>query len=705
MTGKQESEGQGHLRDYWRVIRQGKWLILTVAVVVLTLVAVATFLQTPVYRATAFVEIQPRPKSISPAADFSQIGVTSWSWAGEERYLNTQMEIVRSREIAARVIRDEGLESNPQFASVDDPAALLSSLIRLEVVLDTYVLQISVENTDPSMAQLLASGVARAYINSNVESAVENTHRVIEGLYDQIEPIKSSIAEKEQRRTELSRRAAFQVPEAQEASMDNRLRQLQEELTEVQIRLGEREAIFNAIEEIERRGDSYDSIPQVASDPTIRDLREQAFTLEQQIEELSSSYRAGHPKLVAAAAALADIPGKIQTETEKIITRIKTEYMIDNRREADLLKQLRATREEGLGLSEIVGEIAILDADIKEDRRIYELITSRIREIGLNQETLINNVRLMQDATVPHSPVRPRKALNLAAGLLVGLFLGVGTVFFIDYLDNTIKSSEDVERFLNLPLLAMVPRFRNEITSSVKEAFQTLRTSILFASKGRTLKTVLVTSAGPGEGKSGTAVHLAKTLAAAGDRVILIDCDLRRPTVHARLGLQREGGLTNYLVNAEGSDSWSQYVKAAPDAENLSVLTCGPLPPNPIELFGGERFLDLLKQLREDFSWVLIDSPPLASLSDSVVLASMIEMTVLVIKHNENDRDLIRSTTQQLRKVDANVVGAVLNAVDLKRVGYHDYHYAGYEYHGEESSERRKPSRKKAAAAAAQRRS
>ena len=258
------------------------------------------------------------------------------------------------------------------------------------------------------------------------------------------------------------------------------------------------------------------------------------------------------------------------------------------------------------------------------------------------------------------------------------------TVFLIDYLDNTIKSAEDVEEYLGTPLLAMVPRHQKDSGHMTKEAFQTLRTSILFASKGRKLRTLLVTSAGPGEGKSMTAVTLAKTLAAAGDSVVLIDGDLRRPTVHARLGLPRADGLTNCLLDPDGAVSWTRYAKEVPGFDSLKVLTCGPLPPNPAELFSSERFQEVLAQLRESFGWVVIDSPPLASLSDSIVLGSMVEMAVMVIKHNQNDRELIRRAVGQLRKVDANLVGAVLNNVDLKRAGYHDYYYAGYTYESRE---------------------
>jgi capsular exopolysaccharide synthesis family protein len=561
-----------------------------------------------------------------------------------------------------------------------DPAAVLSKRVSLRMLPETYIVEISFDDPDPAMAQLLANGIAETYIDSNLEAAVSNARRVVEELYSQIEPMKDEIASKESQRIELSRDAGYYASDTQKSSIGARISQIETELTNVQIALGESESVLKAIEEIERKGGSYESLPIVANDSIIIGLKEEAYTLQQKLEELSAAYRASHPNTVAAKLSLAEVPKKIAAEAERIITKARTKYAVDKRRETDLRKQLQRTRDEGMGLSQTVSQVVTLDAEIRELRRIYELITARIKEIDLNQDTLTNNLRMLEKATQPTFPIRPRKALNLAAGLLLGLFLGVGTAFFIDYLDNTIRGSEDIERFLNMPLLAMVPKSDDPGSTSMQEAFQTLRTSILFASKGRSLKTVLITSAGPGEGKSRTAIQLARALASGGDRVLLIDADLRRPTVHKHLGIPRDGGLTNYMMSREGGDTWHHFLKPQDDAENLSVLTCGPLPPRPVELFGSDRFTDFVAQVRREFNWVVIDSPPVASLADTLVLGSLAEMTVFVIRHKQNDRDLIRRSAEQLANVEANLVGAVLNAVDLKRVGYGDYYYASYTY-------------------------
>jgi len=233
----------------------------------------------------------------------------------------------------------------------------------------------------------------------------------------------------------------------------------------------------------------------------------------------------------------------------------------------------------------------------------------------------------------------------------------------------------------------------------VKEAYQTLRTSLLFSRKNRNANAVLITSAGPQEGKSCTTVNVARTLATAGDRVIIVDCDLRRPAIHARLNLDRDSGLTNYILSSEGDD-WRNYVKTT-DLPKLFAVTCGPIPPNPADVFGHERFLRLLKELRAEFDWVFIDSPPVVSLADSMILASLTDMVAFVIRHNENDKELIRRCVMNVRKINSNVIGAVLNNVDLDRSHYKDYYYVGYYYYGESASSRKGKRRKSTSTLAA----
>ncbi len=268
--------------------------------------------------------------------------------------------------------------------------------------------------------------------------------------------------------------------------------------------------------------------------------------------------------------------------------------------------------------------------------------------------------------------------------------------FFLDYLDNTFRTPEDVEKYLGLAVLAVVPKTAEVGLGDrgVKEAYQSLRTSVIFSSESRQRKIVLVTSTGPQEGKSSVTGNLGRTLAAAGERVLILDCDLRRPTQHLIHEVERDHGITNYLSAPLDRTDWSGYVK--PTAlPNLHLLSCGPIPPSPPELLGSSRLTDLLESAKRQFDWILIDSPPAASLADASLLAALSDMVVLVVRYNHADRDMVIKAAHTLRSVNPHVVGSVLNNVDLERAYHKDYYYAGYYYTDETTGDTRTRTRKK----------
>ena len=283
-------------------------------------------------------------------------------------------------------------------------------------------------------------------------------------------------------------------------------------------------------------------------------------------------------------------------------------------------------------------------------------------------------------------PIKPRRRVNLAIGAVLGAFLGIAAAFFLDYLDNTFRTPEDIEQYLNVAVLGVIPKIQPDEgleDRGVKEAYQSLRTSVIFSSKNRQRKVILVTSTGPQEGKSATVANLGRMLAAGGDRVVILDCDLRRPTQHLIHGVDRDHGVTNYLSAPLDRTDWTGYAKTV-GPTNLHVVTCGPIPPSPPELLGSDRFEQLLGALRTHYDWVVMDSPPAASLADATLLSALADMMVLVVQFNRADRDVVFKTMQRLRSVNDNIAGAVLNNVDLDRAYHKDYYYAGYYYYGDD---------------------
>jgi len=678
-----------HFRDYWRVIWNGRWTVLSVFAVVAVLGTVATLLQKPTFEGVALLEINARPRSVVPGADVAQMGTSEYGYLAEERYFNTQHQILKSRTVAASVMDHLGLRQHPAFRDQKEPEQAFIDRVIVDPVQETGVVRVRVRSGDAQEAAAWANAVAETYVKRNLEEAVRTTEEAVTALVQRLQPLKEDLLRSEQARFEYAGEEAIFTEDPQKSAKE-RLTTLEADLTTTQVKRFELQGVYEKIREIERDGGDYFVIPQVASDPTIRALTEDRIKFETELRRMLVTFKAGHFKVKEKESEVDKLNQKIDSEIQRIVGAIQTEYSLASGRERDLRQAIGEAKAQSLQLGRKTSEYEAKRTQSSENRKIYDLISARIKEVQLNAHLLRNNVSVMDAAMVPTGPISPKRRLNVALSLVLGLLLGLGLVFLMDYLDNTVKSSEDVEQYLGLSILAIIPRKGAASDNILKESFQSLRTNLGFSSLNHTRRILLMTSAGPQEGKTTTAVTLARTQAAAGDRVIVIDCDLRRPNIHNHLNLKRNFGLTNYLADGGEENSWRKYLKAT-DNENLQVLTCGPIPPNAPELFGTDRFRSLLAELKEAYDWVVIDSPPTASLTDSLILASMADMVAFVIRHRENDKELIRRCVESIRSVNEHVVGAILNDVDLDRSHYSDYYYAGYYYYGAGEDEKKDP--------------
>jgi succinoglycan biosynthesis transport protein ExoP len=676
-----EDKHEVHLLDYWRIVWRGRWTVLSVFVVVATLVAIGTFTQKAIYRGTATVEITPYSHKVSPVADVAQTGTSGYGWYAEERYYNTQYEIIRSRDVAKRVFDRLDLYDHPRFRETSDPVGNFSRLIEVEPVKETGIVEISVESPNPEEAAAWANATAQAYVDRNLDLAVQDTSNAVKALLGEIAPLREKVEDSQRNSFEVAAKSNLYVPENEQKITNDRLSTLQADLTDAQVKRVDTESLLRQIESVRQSGGSYETIPQIGNDPVIQDLYREKVGLEREYEKLLVTFKDKHIRVLEKQSEIDKINQKIASEAQRIIANLQAQQALLRDREQKLARAVDDTRAESMRVSQKATSFDLVRGEAAETKRIYDLISARMKEIDLSSSLLSNNLHVLDKSPVPKVPVKPRKALNLAVGLLLGVMLGVGVVFFLEYMDNTVRTTEDVEQFLGLHVLAVVPKEDERTQSALREAYQTLRTSLLFARKTRSQKIVLITSAGPQEGKSCTTVNLARVLAAGGERTIILDCDLRRPTVHQRLNVARDRGITNYILSSDGDD-WRNYAKPT-SVPNLYAMTSGPIPPNPADIFGHERFQNLLRDLRQQFDWVFVDSPPIVSLADSLILASVSDVIVFVIKHNENDKEVIRRSVTNLRRVNSNVVGAVLNSVDIGRSHYKDYYYVGYYYYGE----------------------
>ncbi|HKY32637.1 MAG TPA: polysaccharide biosynthesis tyrosine autokinase [Candidatus Polarisedimenticolia bacterium] len=668
-----ESERQAHLRDYWRIVWAGRRTIGSVFVIVVTIGILATYLATPVYRATATLEINPRTQRVVKVDDVSQIGATGMGWSAEDRYFRTQLEVLRSRDVAQRAFESLGLDGHPLFQGTGDPVARFMARLDVEPTPDTLIVSVSAESSDPADAALWVNHVAESYVRRNFEQARRATADAIAALDEQMKPLREKLLSREAEKFDYARSQQVFVPDTQKLAYNERLISLGKSYTETKLRRLELEAVFRKIEEIDRAGGDYFVIPQVAKDDLLRGLLSERGEIEAEQRRILVSLKPGHTKVKENEAALQKVNQRIQAETSRIIGAIRTDYALAESKEADLDSEIRRTYDEALTMSQKSSTYDILNRESEEARKVLDLVMQRLKEVDLNASLLRNNLDILDRAIVPTSPVRPRPMINLIVSVLMGLGLGVGLVFFLEYLDDTIRGVEHLETELGLTVLAVVPRRSEASEAAVREAFSSLRTGVQFCSMSRARRVLLVTSPGPEEGKSLTAFLLAGAMARAGERVCLVDADLRRPSLDRLAGLPAGRGLSHHLADPAEVPLRSVVRGGGPGEPH--VITAGALPPSPAELLASERFGLLIGELKGSYDWVIVDSPPAAGLADAVLLAAQTDMVLLIARQSRTRRDALRRAAEAVRAANPNIIGAVLNDVDLRRAENRELYY------------------------------
>ena len=644
---------EAHLRDYWKVIWQARWTVLAVFVLGVGLTGVWTFVQTPIFRATAILEVEPKARQLTAGQDVSGIGAAGYGWFAEEKYHNTQMEIIRSRDISARVFQSLDLYNHPRF--VESPNAVDAFRAGIQVVprRETGLIEISMVGANKEEITQWVNEVAQAYVDRNFEKAQANMNAAFDAVQKQFEDLKGAMTEAEAMRFETLEASQVVSSEHKEEIVRDKLKKFDSQLTEVQLELSRLGDTLQRVRAMQNSNADLMSLPELADDAQLKELNATAVDLEGQLERARVELRPGHPDYEKIEGELAKLQQSMRDRVSVILGTLQNKYDGAKEYETFLKEQIRSAEELSVLVARETAEYDLVKTQAEMKKRVFDLIARTMNEVQLGAQLLTNNVSVLDGAMIPLSPIKPRKRVNLMIGACVGLFLGLAVAFFLDYLDNTFRTPEDVEKYLGLAVLAVVPKTGDVGLSDrgVKEAYQSLRTSVIFSSESRQRKIILVSSAGPQEGKSSVTGNLARTLAAAGERVIVLDCDLRRPTQHLVHELERDHGITNYLSAPLDVTDWSGYVKPT-TLPNLHLLTCGPIPPSPPELLGSSRLADLLETAKQRYDWILIDSPPAASLTDASLLAAMADMVVLVVRYNHTDRDMVMKAAHSLRSVN-----------------------------------------------------
>ena len=668
--------GDFDLKYGLKLLWGGKGWILVTALLGVGLGFLATYLQTPIYRAQALVQIDPPGQNISALSN--PYPATAFNWFDYQNYYNTQYRIITSKVLARRAIEKLELQDVPPFKGAREPALLFVARVEVVPVPDTRLAIIAVNHEDPQEAARWANTLAEAYLEQNVESKIETTRNVYSWLQERLTDAETDVESSEQTLYEYTKEQGLFVPKEGASIGSETLGKLNEEATGAKTKRIELESILAQVEKVRKSGDSLDSLPQIASDPLVQRLNMSKADLDVELVQLKNRYKEGHPKVKQVLTQIEQIQDAIDAQSEKIVDGMLADYQQLRRRERELLATIDSQREETVEESRKSVQLEMLERDAVSNKSLYEAILQKIKETDIAASLSENNVSIVERASVPTAPVKPQPVKNLVVALVLGFVSGCGFVLLRDYLDNTLKEQEDVEKYLKADCLAVIPKHEAAGDGVTTEAYRTLRASLLFNRERDHGNVILLTSSIPQEGKSTTAINLARALAESGEPTLVVDFDLRRSSVHNHLRLYREPGLSDYCSREMKLDLVMQSTKEP----NLSAVTSGKLPPNPPALIGSTAVKRFLDECRERFTWIILDAPPIVSVTDPLLLAKLADMVLMVVRYNQVDRKLARRSLVALRRTDARVVGVVLNGIDPKSDSYH-YYYSYYQERGE----------------------
>ena len=684
------TERELDFRYYADLLWRSRLFLATFALVGLGLGLLVAYLQTPEYRAGTMVQIEPPTPTFLTVAD-ALVGAGNY-WQNADFY-NTQFKVLQSAGLGETVVKKLELDDRPPFKDNPDAGSLFMSHVGIQPIPESRLVMVHVTHPDAKEAALWANSLAEAYIERSLASRVEAARQAYDWLQDRLAATQQNMREAQDKLFKGLESQDLFVPEGSVSAATASITKLNEDYVEAQARRFGIEAALKQAAQMRARGQGLDTLPQVASDTLVGSLNGQLATLNLEQSRLTEKFKDAHPEVQKVQAQIHQVARAKEERGGQIVKGLQAELSQLQKREAEIKSAIDVQKAQAATQSRKGAELDSLRKEADSSKNLYEVLLQKLNETNIAASIQSNNVSVVERALPPRAPIRPDKRRVAALALVLGIFVGVGLVLGRDYLEHTIKDPEELERYLHLDLLAAVPRYDESNVHLVTEAYQNLRTALIFGRKEDTGQVILITGTAPQEGKTTTLVNIAKLLASSGEKTVVLDFDLRRAQLHTRLGLTREPGLTNFFVHHEDLDSLIRPTRVP----NLFALTAGPLPPNPPAILARKHVTAFLDHLRRHFDWVLMDSPPLASVTDALLLARHADMTVFIVQHNKVDKKLIKRNVAALRKATPNLLGGVLNAVDVK--GKSSYYYYYHQDQSDEGGASRPPRRPVAAAA------
>jgi succinoglycan biosynthesis transport protein ExoP len=712
--------------QYVRALWRRKWLILGVMAVVVLAGTFHTLRQPKIYAASTSLIIDVAAPRVLDTEVKEVMGDERGNYWANKEYYTTQSEVITSRSVAARVVDRLGLRNDPAFLGVEgiqdeearkkvmasiDAVSLVRARIAVIPSANSRVVRIAVEDVDPKRAALLANEVAEAYIAENLALRLKTTEGASAWLEERLSELGSRASGSELDLYKFKRGADMlsitiegKGGPQQQSTAKQAYDRYMAELIGVRTKMAALQARVDSMRLL-RKSASPESehwaegLTEAGEGP-LRELRNQVLAQRTACVELSGRYLAEHPKMQECQQKLAVVQQELRHSLDNLVRGAETDLAAAQANERNLLVLVDKAKTEAFQATEKEIAYEKLQREAENDQRLYELVLKRFKELELSGLLRTSNVRVL-DAAIPDAvPVRPKTRSAVMLFVLLGLMGGLALALGLELLDASVASRADVEERLGLSFLGAMPPLRSEEDGGSADLFihrhprspaaemcRAIRTNLLFMSPDKPFRTVVVSSAGPAEGKSTAVINLGMVMAQTGTRVLLMDTDMRRPRLHRVFGVPDDVGVSSLVV---GEGSLERAIKST-DVPNLFVLPCGPLPPNPAELLHARAFAELLEKLKERYDCILLDSPPLGPVSDALVLAKQADGILMVLKAGRTHREQARRAIRSLRDVKARIIGALLNHVDVKGSRYgSDYgSYNDYRAYGGERDERR----------------
>lgn len=701
------SGGEATLSEALLTLRKRKWVLILAGILGLAYGVYKVVSEPRVYEAYGRIEVRAGSSN-----EFRVNGVTGFD-TGSNKML-TEIAILQSDSLMLNVARQMKLQDNPDFmgvkgpvvhASLEDPAVRdavvgqLQNTLSFQLVPKTDIIRISYTSVNPRLATDIVNTVISSYIHRSYETRFESTQRVSQFLQGQLDDLKQQVETSQEQLIPLQRKLGI-------LGFDPNHNQISSEVEDLSRAAGQarlariiaesRYRIVSGMDPDTITG-TIDNTPGTVPGE-LNALRGQIASARANYAQLTSTLGANHPQAKALQAQIDQLTKEITSEQNRLLIQARENFIAAKANEEQTNATLEQQKSEAYKLGDALIDYQLRQREFETSRTLYESLNQRLRTAGVEAGLESLDIEIVDEAQLPATPVLQNRNSTILSTVLFSLLGGIVVAFLLESLDTGLRGVAEIEQITELPSLAVIPRARRssaeeaaQLTTAQRnvavlskpksqfaEAFRSLRTSLMLSTAGHPPRVMLFTSATPSEGKTTAATNLAAVLAQGDSRVLLIDADLRRPNVHHRFGLNGRIGLTTLLT---GATTLEQTIQHVPEIPNLDVISSGPVPPLPTEMLASESMRALLERLAGLYTHVIIDSPPILSVTDGVILSRQADAVVLVVRHGKSNKHVVRRARDLLLRSGASITGIVLNAIDVSSPEYYGYYgYSKYNY-------------------------